>query len=60
MIMRHCQLKGTETDSLNLNHYVSSLLYRVKEVLEPILGKNKISAQTVSNISRQLTKYMVS
>jgi transposase-like protein len=29
---------------------------RVKEVLEPILGKDKVSAQTVSNISKQLTK----
>jgi len=27
---------------------------RVKEVLEPILGKKKVSAQTVSNISKQI------
>ena len=26
-LVRHCQTKGAETDSPNLNHYASSLLY---------------------------------
>ena len=47
--------RSKDVDQMVLKMFLAGVsTRRVKEVIEPILGKNKISAQTVSNISKKL------
>jgi len=49
--------RAKDVDQMILNMFLAGVsTRRVKEVIEPILGKNKISAQTVSNLSRQINE----
>jgi putative transposase len=49
--------RAKDVDQMILKMFLAGVsTRRVKEVLEPILGKNKVSAQTVSTISKQLNK----
>lgn len=51
--------RAKDVDQMILKMFLAGVsTRRVKEVIAPIIGKNKISAQTVSNISKQLNKYV--